>query len=131
MAGLLLGFLLLGGLLATTPTLSEALKELGGAVPVVPEPLIVLLVLVTKVVVLLLVNGPATEGAGGPQCFSGRHVWSLEWDPHGPVSQSGAVHVNIILAMLEMLMVFCLAHRLFTSKSLLIIRYEQTKLSFQ
>ena len=77
MAGLLLGFfLLLGGLLATTPTLSEALKELGGAVPVVPEPLIVLLVLVTKVVVLLLVNGPATEGEGGPPVL----LWKTCWE---------------------------------------------------
>ena len=43
MAGLLLGFrLLLGGLLATTPTLSEALEKLGGAIPVVPEPLLVI-----------------------------------------------------------------------------------------
>ena len=55
----------------------------------------------------------------------------LKGTPSGPVSQPGAGHVNIMLAMVEMLMVFCLAHRLFTSKSLLIIRYEQTKLSFQ
>ena len=65
------------------------------------------------------------------KCFAGGHVGSLEWDPLRPVSQPGAVHVNIMLAMVAMLMVFCLAHRLFTSKSLLIIRYEQTKLSFQ
>jgi hypothetical protein len=39
---------------------SEALKEPGGAVPVVPKPLLVLLVLVAEVVVLLLVSGLAT-----------------------------------------------------------------------
>ena len=55
----------------------------------------------------------------------------LKGTPIGPVLQPRAVHVNVMLAIVETLMVFCLAHRLFTSKSLLIIRYEQTKLSFQ
>ena len=45
---------------------SEALEELGGAVPDVPEPLLVLPEQVVEVVVLLLVNGLATEGERGP-----------------------------------------------------------------
>jgi hypothetical protein len=45
---------------------SEVLGELGGAVPIVSEPLLVLLVLVAKMVVLLLVDGLATEGECGP-----------------------------------------------------------------
>ena len=45
---------------------SEALEELGGAVPVVPEPLLVLPEQVVEVVVLLLVNGLATECECGP-----------------------------------------------------------------
>ena len=66
---------------------SEALLELGGAVPVVPEPLLVLPEQIVEVVVLLLVNGLATEGECGPlhafclgahlPSLSCLHSWSL------------------------------------------------------
>jgi hypothetical protein len=62
----------------------EALKEPGRVVHVVPEPLLVLLELVVEVVVLLLVNGLATEGEGSAfclgallSCLSSLHSWSF------------------------------------------------------
>jgi hypothetical protein len=44
---------------------ATAPEEPGGAVSVIPEPLLVLLVLVVKVVELLLVDGLATRSAWG------------------------------------------------------------------
>jgi hypothetical protein len=69
---------------------SEALKELGGAVPVITEPLLVLFVLVAKVVVLLLVDGLATEGEVGPPASS-------------RVLPRGACHELVLLVLLELL----------------------------
>jgi hypothetical protein len=46
--------------------LGEALEEAGGAVPAVPKLLLILAELVVKVVVVLLVDGLATDCEGEP-----------------------------------------------------------------
>jgi hypothetical protein len=78
---------------------SEALEELGGAVPVVTEPLLVLLLLVAKVVVLLMVYGLATDGEVGPLhafCL-GAHITNMSSQCCGSFLRRmavGSVHLD-------------------------------------